>query len=231
MNIIEQILAASVVVLVLTQSARADDTKPQVIEKWGKVVDPDRDCKFSVNGKGLTITVPGTLHDLNKRNKMNAPRVLEAVEGDFEITVKVSGKFNPGPKSTISENNVRFTSGGLLLWHDERNYIRLERNTMVRGSSAYCFPPLCEIFSDGKYKGINKPATTVDYFTGESTWLRLKREGDYFMPAISHDGKTWEELKKIELLFPDKVMVGVSAINTGNEPHSVTFDKIQMKKE
>ena len=117
------------------------------------------------------------------------------------------------------------------MWHDKQNYLRLERNQMVSGSTEYCFPPLCEIFADGKYKGINKPATTEKYFKSASTWLRLKREGDYFKPAISHDGKAWVELKKVEVIFPDKVLLGVSAINTGNESHTVKFDNLQLKKD
>ncbi len=206
-----------------------DESEVVTIDNWGVVVDPDNDCKVAAADGKVTITVPGALHDLNKRNGMNAPRVLQEVVGDFQLTVKVTGEFKPGPESTLS-SGLRFNSGGLLLWHDEENYIRLERNIMVSGTSTYCLPPLCEIFSEGKYRGINKSPTAEPYFQGASTWLRLKREGDYFRPALSHDGEIWEELKRTEVILPDKLLIGVSAINTSSTAHTVTFESLSVIK-
>jgi len=210
--------------------AASDETEVVTIDNWGIVVDPDRDCQVAATDGKLAITVPGAMHDLNKRNGMNAPRVLQEAVGDFQLTVKVTGEFKPGPESTLS-TGLRFNSGGLLLWHDEGNYLRLERNIMISGSTTYCFPPLCEIFSEGKYRGINRPATAEPYFQGQSTWLRLKREGDYFRPAVSHDGETWEELKRTEVILPDRLLIGVSAINTSSTAHTVTFERTSLTED
>jgi hypothetical protein len=68
---------------------------------WGMAIDPDNDCKIVDQGKALEISVPATHHDLNADNdKLNAPRVLREVSGDFTMTVKVIGTFQPGTQST-----------------------------------------------------------------------------------------------------------------------------------
>src|SRR6185295_19253047 len=51
---------------------------------WGKITNPDGDCKFSVRDGELLINVPGTNgpHDLAADvNRVNAPRVLQPVRG------------------------------------------------------------------------------------------------------------------------------------------------------
>jgi regulation of enolase protein 1 (concanavalin A-like superfamily) len=209
-------------------NTRAEDTPPRTVPNWGRFVDPDGDCQASLAGGKLIMTVAGALHDLNKRNAMNAPRVVQDVAGDFEITVKVTGYFTPGEESAVA-GGLRFNSAGLLVYQNDDNYIRLERNAMVVGTQTYCFPPLCEIFAEGKYRGINRQATAEAYFQGKSTWLRIKRAGDYFKPAVSHDGQTWEELPRVEVVLADRLQVGVAAVNTTTTPHSVTFEELKLK--
>src|SRR5947209_9057939 len=73
-----------------------------VLRGWGTAIDPDGDCKFTVAKDALTITVPGTDHALCiEQNRMNAPRVLRSVEGDFICQVKVSGKYPTGASSLV----------------------------------------------------------------------------------------------------------------------------------
>jgi WD40 repeat protein len=54
---------------------------PRTLPGWGEVVDPDGDCTFAGEDGKLTITLPGTIHDLNPDifkdgRGGNAPRVL-----------------------------------------------------------------------------------------------------------------------------------------------------------
>lgn len=63
---------------------------------WGSVTNSDGDCTFKADKGKLTITVPGNLHDLHPNRGMNAPRVLQEVEGDFTATVKVTCALTPG---------------------------------------------------------------------------------------------------------------------------------------
>lgn len=166
---------------------------------------------------------------MHKRNGLNAPRVLQPIEGDFTLTVKVTGDFEPGPESVTSEGGLRFTSAGLLLWHDDGNYVRLERNVMAYGVDVVaCMPPLFELFAEGRYRGASPATTTEPYFNGKSTWLRIERQGDYFLAAISHDAATWLPQPKKELILPDVLHVGVAALNTANVPQQVTFSELNL---
>src|SRR6185369_8187758 len=81
----------------LTGFAGGQENSPQRIRGWGDVVDPDGDCTIRFRQGKLSITVPGTPHDLSPLyEKKNAPRVLREVTGDFSVRVKVSGDFEPG---------------------------------------------------------------------------------------------------------------------------------------
>jgi len=69
---------------------------------WGLAIDPGKDCQFLSEAKNLSLKMPGTWHDLNPDSgKLNAPRVVRTVEGDFVVTAKVSGDFRPGGKSDV----------------------------------------------------------------------------------------------------------------------------------
>src|SRR5262249_38506910 len=55
---------------------------------WSDIVDPDGDCKVYQDQASdrVTIGVPGTPHVLSAEfSRMNAPRLLRAVRGDFEV--------------------------------------------------------------------------------------------------------------------------------------------------
>jgi hypothetical protein len=67
--------------------------------------------------------------DFEKGGVTNAPRIMQEVEGDFVATVRVTGDYKLGPKGTNPKSDPmsKFISGGILLWSDANNHIRLER--------------------------------------------------------------------------------------------------------
>jgi len=214
----------------LAGSVTAQEKKAQMLKGWGDVTDPDGDCKIQIKKSKLLITVPGTLHDLNPRNnKINAPFVLQEIEGDFSAQVKVSGDFQPGEKST-APNSPPFNGAGLLLWQDDKNYLRLERNVWFASDGKYtCHPPLFEQCQNGEYTNHNS-ATTTEPFFKRSTHLRFERRGDKITAALSHDGKIWSIVKEIIAPYSSKVKVGVDAINTSTKPFTVEFDELKLIK-
>src|SRR4051812_8587189 len=104
-------------------------TRSKAVEGWGEAVDPAGDCNFEVKEGRLRITVPSSdkPHDLSPElESSTAPRVLRPVKGDFTIEVKVGGEFEPGEKST-QEGRTGYTGAGLVVFADEKNFVRLER--------------------------------------------------------------------------------------------------------
>src|SRR4051812_12306692 len=127
------------VALVGMPSSNADDKKPQEIKGWGTVVDPAGDCKVAEKDGKLTITVPGTHHDLNPTSPYDnvlAPRVLQPVEGDFTAQVSVDVYRSPG-NTANSKAGVTYVGGALLLWQDEKNFIG---SSGPQEASALCTP-------------------------------------------------------------------------------------------
>lgn len=165
------------------------------------------------------IEVPGTWHDLNPHvNKLNSPRLVRTVEGDFSITVKVSGEFKPLGKKQ-NPVSVPTTGGGIVVWNNSDNFIRLERFALTRGGKVT--PLVVFLEREAGYQG----AEHNERYPGGDCYLRMERKGSRITGAISLDGKKWKSLKPIDTLWPAQLKVGVSAANSNSNPHAVRFEE------
>jgi regulation of enolase protein 1 (concanavalin A-like superfamily) len=190
---------------------------------WGLAIDPDGDCPFHPGDKALDVAVPGTLHDLNPDSgKINAPRVVRQVEGDFALTVKVAGDFQPGGTST-NPRGVPYNGAGILVWSDSDNFIRLERGAVLRGAKVLTYVAFEE--REGGYRG----AVHNEAFQGGTCYLRLERTGSRIFGAISADGTTWKRLQPIDTIWPAGLKVGLAAINSSSEPFLVKFEEFKLE--
>src|SRR5262249_24947683 len=171
----------------------------------------------------LTIQVPGSWHDLNPDSgKLNAPRVVHTVEGDFLVTAKVSGDFKPGGKSTTPKG-VPFNGAGILVWNDSDNFIRLERGAMLRKGKIGTIVLFEE--REGGYRG----ALHNEVFPGGDCYLRMQRKGSRISGGISFDGVKWKQLQPIDTLWPTRLKVGLAAINSSTEPFTLRFEEFSLK--
>jgi regulation of enolase protein 1 (concanavalin A-like superfamily) len=191
---------------------------------WGDAVDPDGDCTFDDQGHALAISVPGTLHDLNADiDKFNAPRVVREVSGDFSVTVKVVGEFKPGPKSH-NPKSVPYNGGGIFVWQDSDNYIRLERGAVIRRNKVGTFA----IFEEREWGA--RGAVNNGKLDPGTAYLRLQRRGNRILGYTSKDGKNWARLDPIETSWGPKLKVGLDAVNSGNEPFQVRFENFEFSE-
>jgi regulation of enolase protein 1 (concanavalin A-like superfamily) len=206
MSRISLLAALSLTAGLVFNPAMADETKPQMIKGWGTVVDPDGDCKVSEENGKLTIAVPKTYHDLTHfegQTKLNAPRILQKVKGDFCIQVKVN-VFPLPAEDTSSSGKFSFVSAGLIVWHDTNNFIRIER----AAESGRPFVWI-EHFENGK-------ATTqkLEVIADNTTYLRFTKSGTKLTYETSQDGSTWQQIEAEDAMLTESVDVGVLAINT-----------------
>jgi len=198
----------------------------KTISGFGQLVDPIGDCTVKeANGK-VTLTVPGPNRNLSgyfpENNK--APRILQDVQGDFTATVKVTGDFNPQKR----HKDNAFNGAGLLIWNTERDFIRVERNIWVRpDSKRLSYTPLIEHWRDGKNM-TPRLCTDRPFWKGKSTYLRVKRTGDEFTVSLSHDGFQWLDMESVSAKLPDKIKVGVAAINNSDKPFKVEFSEFKL---
>lgn len=122
------LLVAALAAVAVAAPVEKDGT---LIPGFGKIIDPNNDCRFTVEDGRLTIAIPGSDHGLSvEQNRMGPPRVLQDVDGDFVVQVEVGGAFPQGATSLI-EGRRAFHGTGLLLWQDEGTYLRLEGAELV----------------------------------------------------------------------------------------------------
>ena len=216
--------AAILLAVVFLADIQADEPKPQAIEGWGTVVDPDRDCRIALSEGKLTMAIPGTYHDLTHsdgRDQLNAPRVLQEIQGDFVAAVKVHS-FPLPAEGTSTSNGICFVSSGLLLWQDGDNFIRLDR-AAIGG-----FPTpavLVEFYENGK--------PTVQAFKeieDKDVQLRMTRGGGKIKFEFSTDGMTWNLVHSSEIPLPNVLQVGVLAISTTNKEFSPQLSGLTVNK-
>jgi regulation of enolase protein 1 (concanavalin A-like superfamily) len=210
------------------QEEQAEPVKPG----WGEVADKKGDCKTDWTGDSLTITVPGTPHNLNKEiSDLNAPRVLIEVEGDFAAEVRVSGDFDPSPVSTVAPKGDPFNGAGLLLWISEDLFVRLERNIWIEPTGErVCMAPLFEVMRNGRITGAGGRLSPATFFSGPYTWLRMERKGNIVTGYLCHDDGTWSPCGQLNFPIPDKIKIGVAAVNTSKKSFTAVFDGFRIYK-
>ncbi len=212
-------------------SIHAEEKPAQTtIAGWGTATDSDKDCeyRFTADQRKLCITVPATTpHDLSPVRGLNAPRVLRSVSGDFTVQVKITSDFKPGVNST--GKGRPFNGAGLLIWENEGNFLRIERNAYwLSPEELYCYPPLIEYWRNREYGGVNSDPTDATYFQGRTTWLKANRQGKNVSVSMSHDGKEWNEVKTFQVEMAEEVLVGVAAVNTSDAPFTVDFEELKI---
>jgi tetratricopeptide (TPR) repeat protein len=149
--------------------------------------DPMGDCDLEMEG-GITIRAANgrTLEHAN----VTAPRLARPIEGDFGIQVVC-----------LTASTDRPGIGGLLLWKDRRDYLRLERGMLDAREVAFlgCIGDRGCLIGRGR-------------LTAERVMLRLERVGDEVRGLCSADGEDWFRVGSVAFPAEDPVQVGLHAI-------------------
>lgn len=218
-------------VMLMTASASMSSgqtEEPKELPDWGTVVDPDGDCEFDLADQQLTITVPGTPHDLSAElRRMNAPRVLNLVKGDFTLAVIVKGDFEPG-KANIP-GRTAYNGAGLVVMQDEQNYIRLERAVLERGGQRQHYANF-ELRVDGQVQRIGTPSD-MQLDPQASCLLRIERTGNEVRGIVRQGTRAWTELKPKSIELQEDLSVGVAAINASTKTFAANFSGLILQSK
>jgi tetratricopeptide (TPR) repeat protein len=169
----------------LTHDDFATDLSPEWV--WH---DPFDDCSFTVQ-QGLQIyTSSGReLWHIN----WSAPRILRLVSGDLAV-------------QTICApvTDARPALGGLLLWKDTENYLRLDRGTMGEHDVFFggCLGNQDVVIGRGR----------LPLGASRRVFLRLQRVGERVNALCSADGENWFTVGHVVFPVEDPVQVGLHAI-------------------
>jgi regulation of enolase protein 1 (concanavalin A-like superfamily) len=229
-------LVGSLVALVLISTALAAPAPQPFKAGWHNPVDPNKDCKFIREKGSLTIEVPGTDHDFYPlRERLNAPRLLRDIEGDFEMQVRVQIDCRPSLTSTVKDQPSLVAAGFLLIPPAPFTVtcIRLEYGLVRDGTRTDGYAAL-------RHQGTKKGRSNARWGSEWKNWplpektdrayLRLVRQGETFYPSISPDGKKWALLVGGAgyVGLPKKLKVGLAAYSFSTEPSKVRFDQFKL---
>ena len=135
--------------------------------------------------------------------KLNAPRYIKPITGDFEIETQV--KFLP------KEN---YQGAGLLIYLDGNNYMRFERAYGGIGGGGEGIR--IDVREDGEYRSI----VTPNEIQTEAPEIQMKivRGGTSFSAYWRIDEESeWREAGIFESKFPETIFTGLIACNTARE--------------
>jgi tetratricopeptide (TPR) repeat protein/regulation of enolase protein 1 (concanavalin A-like superfamily) len=157
-------------------------------------VDPFGDCSWVLES-GLVIRAANG-RDLWEMNR-SAPRLLRSISGEFTAQA-----------DCVSAAEDRPVIGGLLLWKDGANFLRLDRGASGSGEITFagCIENQSLIIGRGRLVG------------GRIT-LRLERRGAGVRALCSADGARWFCAGQVEFPLADPVEIGLHAI--GNIPREI----------
>jgi regulation of enolase protein 1 (concanavalin A-like superfamily) len=190
---------------------------------WGDAIDPDGDCFIVVDKEAnrATILVPGTAHLLSAElGRMNAPRILGEIHGDFEVRVRVTGTSLPGGRAMTTQY-APYHGAGILLWQDPGNYVRLEIAADLRKGRV--FP-----YANFELRQAGRLASSLGLkIEDNSSYLRLERRGDEIRGAFSPDGDHWRSFSPLIVNLKDRLKVGVVAVNSASRPLKAGFEELR----
>jgi regulation of enolase protein 1 (concanavalin A-like superfamily) len=218
---------ASVLILSLAACATLATPAPRSFEGgWDRPIDPDRDCDFVRADATLTIKVPGTEHDLApERRRLNAPRLMRDVEGDFDVQVRVGGDFRPSAGSSVA--------AGLLLALPDGIHIRFEYGARRLGEEVQPYAAVRQLDAgrtplnctwDGGWRLWPLEAGA------RQAYLRLQRRGDLLRAFLGPDGERWTQLLPFGRRLPARLKVGLAAYSTSKEPFAPRFEWFKLVK-
>ncbi len=206
-----------------TERQHADESN------WGTFINPLQDCRLQRTLRGVSLAVPGSaLHDLNPTDDWNnfaAPRMLQTVEGDFIIQVKVL-PFVLSQPGTALRKGYSYRAAGLVVWDYGGTLLRHERASA--GEIKDGKPHLqSEWFAEGEQVNLSY-VPVVD----APIYLQIERHDDSLSLRWSDDGKEWHNCEEVEDLdLSSRLQVGILAINATSTPMEAVFEDLQIQSK
>jgi regulation of enolase protein 1 (concanavalin A-like superfamily) len=140
----------------------------------------------------------------------NAPSLLGAATGDFLLSARVTVDFA-----------ARFDAGVLLVYIDDHSWAKL-----CFEFAPLAVPTVVSVVTRGLSDDCNSYPVE-----GNSTWLRVGRQGAAYAFHSSTDGVTWQLVRHFALPNAAEVGAGFLAQSPEGEGCTATFDAIDFRRE
>ncbi len=205
--------------------------RPRSVPRWSCEVNFTEGAKISHNPGGAIMDLPAGVAMINapQFKLFNAPSALVRVDGEFVAMVEISNDFDPG-STTISTSTGRrfpitFQGAGLLIWQDEKNFVRLERCKGSDGNLGLIHRILVEIYKDGRAVGIYYSTPIPE----KPVIVMAHRKGTTMQFLYAEPPGKMTIFKELALDFSSSILVGISASNLSKQPLRAKFDKFTLQ--
>ncbi|GIX06578.1 MAG: hypothetical protein KatS3mg115_0981 [Candidatus Poribacteria bacterium] len=189
-----------------TQLVFHDEFSGEQLDPRWRWEDPRGHGQWSARQGYLQMNVaPGV--DLWHGANFDAPRLIRRIQGDFAIETRIP--VTPQLKE----------HGGLLVWKDRDNFLRLEKTS---GPHAFNGDVRFERHYRGGYQLVGRGPGLKN---AKQVYLRLERFGNRFLGYASEDAVNWLYVGEAIAPMRDPVWVGLHALCPGSIPPTETrFD-------
>jgi hypothetical protein len=215
---------AGVPLVVAAPVPKSAQERDAIVRQFGTFNDPSKDAEFVTSGQKLTIRLPKPT--LRNSFALTFPHTLREVSGDFVLRVKVSYDL---PAKVPALGGGMCAAGGLLIWAGEENHVLFQRHHQPCGlfdGSTRWDTSFCIEYNRGVKSQHHQ--NTIGVKDAAPIHLRLTREKGVVSTAYSFDGQTWKDQQPGPMELPEKVMVGVYALQTTGTEAAVTFENFSV---
>ena len=178
--------------------------------------------EWHVEPADWTVGLDGTLHivagprtDLfldpaGGPPQLGAPRLMAAVEGDFQLSAYVQ-----------ADLQATYDAGALVLHAADDNWVKLALERSPQGD-----PMVVSVVTRGLSDDANGRVVT-----GDAVWLRISRMGAACALHASDDGVVWELMRHFAFTAPHGLSAGFLAQSPTGEGCAATFDGLDFVAE
>ncbi len=208
-----------------------EDAHAKTLAKFSCEVNIGDDVKIVSSPGKVMINVPGgaPLTNAPQFKLFNAPCALVRVKGDFLCAVTVTNEFDPGGTTVALPSGRKlpftFQGAGLLLWQDEKNFIRLERCKGSDGDIGTIHRVLVEIYKNGREAGVHYTKALPD----RPVVLAARRKGSTVQFLYAESKEEMVVFQEVVLDFDPEIFVGLSASTLSKLPFQAKFERFTVK--
>jgi hypothetical protein len=154
------------------------------------------------------------------------PLATKTVEGDFELTVRISHAPPADKELAATGPGVPTLSAGIALFSRDNPKCSLtyfHKHTLTGGWKS-------QLSMNSQHeRGGSGTGRQAQKLEDQPLYLRLTRKGDEFRSETSADGKTWQRFGTHKVQGFGPVVVGPAAVHNTTAGYEVTFDEYQIK--
>lgn len=205
-----------------------DDFDSGALRNEWNIIDLYGGSIFSLASMPGYLTISTTYppnRDLWQGVNFYSPRVMQTTYGNFTIETKLWAVLNESVQS-----------GGIVIWKNEENFLRLERAQRYGYQEILFIGNINGIFSMSSPE-VSDPGAILHIQNVNSTYLRLIRKGSTYSGYYSSDSLNWHFIANITMETDYSLSVGIYNVVRGDPPvysatsFTINFDYFKVSVE